>query len=198
MASQIAHVVYGKKIFERLNGLLWTEFLMGTLFPDIRYPAKIDRDITHVFGTSEEAIPKEDSFNAGLYVHCFVDEKRESFVRSKDIYNLFPQKLYAASYKLVEDLVVYNKIDNWKEITSQLTTYHPTTREYGIDEKTIWDWYNLLKRYFSKKPDEKEWYKMITTIGFDKKLAQKVIEHTRLIRNNEKAMDIIQETYKAI
>ncbi len=118
MANQIAHVVYGRKIFDRLNADLdWSEFVIGTTFPDIRCIAKIDRDKTHHFNTSESNIPLENSFNAGFYTHSFIDEKRKNFIKTKGVYRYIPKdRIGVSALKLIEDEVLYNKYKDWLQL----------------------------------------------------------------------------------
>lgn len=199
MASQIAHVVYGKKIFERLNGLSWPEFLIGTLFPDIRYVAKIDRDKLHEFNTSENLIPKDNSFEAGIYVHWLVDEKREKFIAEKGIYGLLPKGIYMhASLKLVEDESVYDRIGDWVEIIRILDNYPEEEMKYGINKETIKFWHSLLKEYFQKRPTLSTWRKMILGVGFDKRLAETILNQTKTINGNEEVIGIIKTTWENI
>ena len=199
MASQIAHVVYGRKIFSRHPGLDWPEFLIGTLFPDIRYIAKIDRSTLHEVNTSEEKLPKDDSFKAGIYAHWLVDEKREKFISEKGVYNLLPKEQYtAASLKLVEDELLYDSIKDWGEIISALDIYPKEEEGFGIGRETLENWHGLLKKYFSQRPNLDTWREMILTLGFDKQIWEGILKQTGIIKANKEAVGIIKATYKII
>ena len=199
MASQITHVLYGKKIFERHPGLSWPDFLIGTLFPDIRYLAKIDRNKLHKFNTSEEMIPKDSSFKAGMYVHWLGDEKREKFISEKGIYGLLPKEQYiSAAIKLIEDKLVYDSIDNWEEIINTLGTYPKEEEGFGIGRKILENWHNLLKKYFRQKPDLETWREMILSLGFDRELSESVLSQTKIIQANKKAVGIIKAIFEII
>lgn len=199
MAGQITHVVYGKKIFERLSGFSWPEFLIGTLLPDIRYVAKIDRDKLHEFNTSEGLIPKDNSFGAGMYVHWLVDEKREKFIVERGIYDLLPKGKYMhASLKLVEDELVYNRIGDWAEIVRILDNYPEEEMKYGISKETIESWHRFLKEYFQKRPNLSTWREMILGVGFDKRLAETILNQTKAINDNGEVIGIIKATWENI
>ena len=60
-------------------------FLKGSTFPDIRYVANIARSKTHLRHVKYSSINEEDDwFEKGIKFHCFVDEKREAFVRKNN------------------------------------------------------------------------------------------------------------------
>ncbi len=199
MAAQITHIVYGRKVFERQKGLLWNEFVIGTLFPDIRYLAKIDRNSTHVFHTSEEEIPKNDSFSAGKYVHCLIDEKREAFLRESGMYDLiFHETLPITAIKLLEDFLVYEEFNGWNEVIVALNTFPTKELSFGVEREKLVEWYSLLQEYFSQKPTIETCKRQILKIGFDEKVALAVLTMVSEYQKNEKIVKIIKETYKAI
>lgn len=202
MASQISHVVYGRKIFSRYkdNNLSWPEFLVGTVFPDIRYIAKIDRKITHDFDVSEEIAPNSSSFKVGMYVHSYVDEKREGILKKKGVYDLGLAKnwLFPTALKLAEDEIMYSKYHNWNEAVDALDTYYNEEYEYIPNKRIVEKWHNLNKRLFEAKPDAEAWREMILKMGFEKDVPVEVMEQIGLIRNNNKIISILSEIYKEI
>ena len=199
MASEITHVVYGKKIFDRLGDHSWPEFVTGTLFPDIRYMAKIDRKLVHFINTSEDKIPLNNSFRAGMYVHSLVDEKRELFLKSKRMYELLPEnRLNATALKLVEDEVVYGRYKNWEGAVLIPDNLFKEEYLFSIPKKTIDSWYKFLQYYFNNGPSELAWNRLIQKLGFDKKLAREVIVQVNIIKQKTKVMNIIKSTYNYI
>ncbi|MCL4382741.1 hypothetical protein M1545_03035 [Patescibacteria group bacterium] len=200
MASQITHIVYGKKIFERQKeNIIWPEFTVGTTFPDIRYIANIDRSLLHETETKEEMIPKENSFLAGKYVHSLVDEKREDFISKEGVYEILPKvRLTATAVKLVEDEITYPKLQNWKEIAGYFDQVLPYELSFGLGKDIIEKWHQFLKHYISAPPNEKMWEYLILAIGYTPQISEEIIRITRMIKKNEKAMEIIREIYEII
>lgn len=50
-------------------------FLRGTVFPDIRYVARMERSRTHLLGVSLNDVRTEsDPWRAGMLFHCWLDE----------------------------------------------------------------------------------------------------------------------------
>lgn len=196
MASQIAHVVYGKKVRGNFKlDLDWKSFVIGTTFPDIRQIAGIKRSRLHTKNTVLENTPRKNSFEAGMYIHSYVDEKREKFLRSVDAYQILGDNpISIASAKLVEDEILYEKIDNWEEIIGFYdTVLEEETRL--IKEIFVKKWHRLLKDYMSKKPQEKVWLKLVkeTTVYAD--VANEIMECIKEIKKNERVVDILKEVY---
>lgn len=200
MASQITHVVYGKKIFDRIESDLdWAEFIVGTTLPDIRYLAKVDRDKFHYFKTSEDSIPTDSSFNSGLYIHSLVDEKREALITSEGIYNYVSSDWAGVlALKLVEDEVLYSKYKGWAELIKIFDEYCKDEFRLIRDKEVVFRWHKFLQDYFRKKPTEEIWHKAIVLITSDESTAKKVIEETSKIKRNRRVMNIIRKTYKSI
>lgn len=62
-------------------------FLVGTLFPDIRYITHFPREKTHFNVNSLKEVGETSSpFDAGMKFHAWVDRVREEFVISSGIY----------------------------------------------------------------------------------------------------------------
>lgn len=81
MASQISHIPYALQIKEKfLSDITINEpcFIIGNLFPDIRYVAGLSREETHAAG-KDFALLKgiKDDFEKGRQAHAMVDLKRQ-------------------------------------------------------------------------------------------------------------------------
>lgn len=202
MASQITHVVYGKKIFDNYldKDLSWPEFLVGTVFPDIHYIAKINRNFTHKFNTSKKKIPKNTSFKAGMYTHSYVDEKREEILEKKEIYDLNMAKnwIYSTALKLVEDEIMYDKYRDWDEAIKIFDTYFDEEYEYVPNKKVLEEWHDLVKKLFRSKPDAETWRELMLRRGIKKDVLMKILKQMELVRNDRKMINILSETYEEI
>lgn len=199
MASEITHVVYGKKIFNRLDNLLWPEYVVGTLFPDIRYKAKIDRELLHFKNTLEEKIPSNGSFKAGIYVHSLIDEKRDKFLKEREVYKLLPKSILSATaLKAIEDKLVFSRFSNWDEVISILEKPLDDEYEFGVSKGVVRGWHKFLQKYFSEGPSKKTWKMLIGELGFDEKLVEDFFIQIDLIEKNKEVIKIIKNTYDYI
>ena len=159
MASIITHIVFAIKIFFLLpNTIDIKEFIVGTSFPDIRYLAHLDRKLTHIEPVSwHDIINEKSSFKAGMLFHNFLDIIRmlyfepcfydRYFQSHTAIYrNLFPMVM-----KIAEDVVLYDKINNWSEIMTYFETTYPSEKLLCCEETIINKWHNLIINYCMEK-----------------------------------------------
>ncbi len=198
MASQITHIVYGKKIFDRHQNLNWHDFVLGTVFPDIRYLAKLDRDSTHVYGTSEINIPTDNSFQSGVYTHCFIDERRNHILKSLGMYELIPHDyLNLTAIKMVEDSITFPLFDDWGKIITILDDIVVEQKKIGVSTKNIHEWQTGLQRYIRSHPCENSWEKALVDILPYATAKQIAIQATKL-QQSKQICDILKEVYKKI
>lgn len=197
MASQIAHIVYGKKIFNKLNlrSDNWTEFVIGTTFPDIRQLAKIKRNLLHKEKVNYEDVIKENPFETGLYVHSYVDGKREKYLKEEGAYNLIEfEPITVAAMKLVEDEMVYSRITNWPEISKYYENVLDEETKL-VDKNIVKKWHVYLGKYISSKPNESVWRRLIIETTVYANLADDIINKIRMLKRNQGLMDMIKNTY---
>ncbi|MFH1308620.1 MAG: hypothetical protein ABIH51_01245 [Patescibacteria group bacterium] len=171
MATPITHIVLTEKVFNKyFSDKNKEDFYIGTIFPDIRYLGVIDRDKTHfpLKCLKLEDIKKEqNSFIAGLKFHSLIDDIREKFVKSKDIYLLIPESKYKIqTLKILEDELYYNKVNNWKQFINFLDNILPEELSFNIKEKDIGRWHNILQDYFSQKPDKQTIWNFANGLNF--------------------------------
>lgn len=145
-------------------------FLLGTVFPDIRYLGVIKRTQTHYKGVSLEKILREKSaFKRGMFLHSYVDEYRDKIVRKKNmrkyIESKIPDNLQNTFLKLVEDQYLYNQYD-WGQFRLFLTSIPEEEKAFGIESKYLMQWHTMLTVYFTAMPSS-----LLSQFGFfDKSL----------------------------
>ncbi|NGX42372.1 MAG: hypothetical protein K940chlam7_00652 [Chlamydiae bacterium] len=131
------------------------EFIIGNLFPDIRYLGTVKRRMTHVKGVNKDDIKNADSyFRAGILLHSFVDEEREKFVKKYKIFkklDFIPKKGRVFFLKLLEDEILWENI-NLPQAQSALESIYPEEADTGVDLETINEWHSLMIDYFKQKP----------------------------------------------
>jgi hypothetical protein len=130
-------------------------FLLGTLFPDIRYLGNIERSKTHEYPVTLDMIRDcKDAFKAGALFHAFVDEVREDFVEHNCMYNMLkdaPESNKTTLLKLIEDEIVYDRI-NSSDIIKLLQTVAGEERAYAqnlnIKDSDLEIWHRYLISFF--------------------------------------------------
>jgi hypothetical protein len=184
MAAPITHIVLSYKVFDKyFQDKDKQEFLVGTSLPDIRYLGAIERDKSHYKNMTLKEISKYDSFDAGLRFHSLVDEIREKYMKNNNYYSLFPKSaLLTQASKVFEDRVLYDKLNNWKEIVSYFNEIYQDELDLGISESDIEKWHKLLRNYFSHKPEDKNTVAFTLGMGFPIERAKEIL---RVIQNAE-------------
>ena len=141
-------------------------FIIGTLFPDIRYLARIDRKKTHSEGVTLKNVMQADNpFTAGKLFHSYVDEQRRKIALKENIwdhlknipanmpgYSGASSKFSKDSFlKIIEDELCYTTLDAHHTITT-LKSYHKEEEKFRIPYYTIRAWHRNLRSYFRQSP----------------------------------------------
>ncbi|MBS0186363.1 MAG: hypothetical protein JSS34_08635 [Proteobacteria bacterium] len=134
-------------------------FILGTLFPDIRYLGDIKREETHEKSLSRKDIEvqKGNPFEAGRKLHVWINLIREQFVEKYGIYEKFPKALFsnrAHFLKFLEDEFIWAKIDQ-KFIRETLTHLEWVDQKFNIKPSMLQKWYvNILLPYLTRPPSQ--------------------------------------------
>ena len=159
-AMPVTHVILAEEWLKRVPMKnIWDrrEFILGNLFPDIRYLVGIPRERTHWAGLTAGQILEEPApFLRGMKVHSFVDEVRASLMEEWGIHELVPElpiKHRATFYKLLEDEVLFDRIDHY-EIQEVLLISSTLEDLESIDDQKLWRWHAILDVYFSMRPSQ--------------------------------------------
>jgi hypothetical protein len=183
-ASPLFHAAIAEKWLETFENYTPSEerdFLLGTLFPDIRYLAAIPRQVTHESGlTLEKIYATQDPFLKGMRVHVFVDMIREKFVKEQKILD----KLTKASgdkilsLKFLEDEILYSmrKTDASLYISDYLKSFAEAELRFNIPLEILSDWHEINANYFRDKPSVFFEYLVATKEGFGGSSSQTALD----------------------
>jgi hypothetical protein len=158
-AGPVTHVVladrYMKTLPQQPNDDSKRLFMLGTIFPDIRYLGTMKRTETHFKGITLQKVQKQISpFQQGMLFHSFVDEYRDRYARKVDIHkkltDIAPKKR-STFLKLVEDQILRNQY-NWADMRGYLTTIPDDEKQYGVDMQSLAQWHAGLTLYFTAQP----------------------------------------------
>ncbi|MFZ2188432.1 MAG: hypothetical protein WAV73_02635 [Candidatus Moraniibacteriota bacterium] len=176
MASQIAHIVYAKKYFDKIeNGktdkdfldeekinrnhkINRDEFLLGSVFPDIRrIEPSIKRKDTHLkFQPLDLNFSGLTSFEAGWKFHLYCDMRRDEILNAQGFFKLEKTtELFGHPAKFLEDELLYDYYNNWEKLANYFRNPPLVNLEIKADRPTFVLWYAVLAKYIEKKPDEK-------------------------------------------
>ncbi len=130
------------------------KFIIGTSFPDIRYPAKLDRGQTHFSQPTVQEILSEDGFKAGLLFHSLVDSlwniefHHQAYLKTQIPHN--PAMMH--TLKILQDVFVYNRLDNWESISGYFKETIPEEDQYGSPKSMVKRWHQVISHYLNKPP----------------------------------------------
>jgi hypothetical protein len=198
MASEITHIVFADRLFkEKDNVFNKRDFFIGTVFSDIRYLRVIEREKTHFQNLkTTDVLNEKSSFTAGLKFHSLLDEVREKFIVSHNIYSLIPDfKYITQSVKLLEDETYYQHITDWTNITDFFSIVLPGELVFDVSEQDIKKWHRILQKYFSQKPTDESRREITLALGFPEQICNEINEYIREIRLNFQVEQIIKNFY---
>ncbi|OGI29446.1 MAG: hypothetical protein A2288_01650 [Candidatus Moranbacteria bacterium RIFOXYA12_FULL_44_15] len=213
MASQVSHIVYAKKYFDRLDKigsdennippkkLDRDEFLLGCVFPDIRrIDSNITRKETHLkFDPVDLNFSKLSSFEAGWKFHLYCDMKREEILNAHKFYEIAGAgDFYGQAAKSLEDELVYDEYNNWEKIRHYFNNPPRIENGINVEIETFNLWYAILSKYFEKKPDEKSLRIFFTKQPHHQSNINELMESTFSLGKNKKAVEILEKVSEEI
>lgn len=154
------------------------DFMIGTLFPDIRYMGHVSRSQTHEKHVTLEQIDKEKNyFKKGMLFHAYVDEQHEKFTNRSKAYQNLPKDIKSSReifIELISDEIIFDQA--WiKPIATDINTVINDEKILGLTEFDLYPWHMLLNAYFMDPPSQN--LQRLTMIGRDIKfLKAKTIE----------------------
>jgi hypothetical protein len=154
------HILIAEKVFDRcFNHLNRKAFILGTCFPDIRYPAKIDRNKTHIKNIPLSTIQTQSAFRAGLLFHSYVDNLWNGFIRSysEEVFSVVPHnRPMFHTMKILQDQLLYARFKEWPRVVTYFETILPEEKTFGAQETIIQCWHDMLSHYLSKPTNEND------------------------------------------
>jgi hypothetical protein len=133
------------------------EFIIGTLFPDIRYMGKVQRSQTHAKKVNLALIDKTpDYFKKGMLFHAYVDDQQEDFTNKSTAYRHLPKDIKTSRsifIELIADEIIFD-LDWIKPISTDINTVIAKEKILGLSEIDLYPWHMLLHFYFSSPPSQ--------------------------------------------
>jgi len=158
MPWPVTHILIADKVYDRyFSHLVHKEFILGTCFPDIRYPAKIERERTHINHILLTQIQNQSPFRAGLLFHSLVDGFWNAYIRKHSdlLFSVIPyNRIMFHTMKILQDGYLYSMLRDWNEIVAYFITILPEELEFGASEDMVQRWHEMLAHYLSKPPDQ--------------------------------------------
>jgi hypothetical protein len=145
--SPIAHLVYGQQLLRQRSEISAPAFLRGTIFPDIRYLAQIDRRRTHHphEATLEVVMAESNAWRAGYLFHNWLDDAWNRFMSQYDLDETNPQHgLTWAALKLLEEPLMRQRLRQITTVVGILSVADPEALEFGLEPVIVKRWGQLV------------------------------------------------------
>lgn len=198
MASQITHIVYANKYFEKHDLLPEEkdEFILGVTFPDIRrLDTSIKRKDTHLhFKLVDLNFENMTPFEAGWKFHLYCDMRREEILNSYDFYSLkYTNDLWNHPAKMLEDELLYDSYDNWEKLTRYFNDVPLISTGINVSEESFGLWYSILSSYIKEKPTDDSISTFLSKQPSIAPIANDIVEIVDKLRKNDKVIETLQK-----
>ena len=165
-AGQITHLYFAEQYLKHHPEWDVSQFIRGTLFPDIRHLAKLARNDTHQPGDFNTIAKAPSAFEAGVRFHWYVDtcsfpyycrdEHTEELLQSNELKALraqFSNALWPLILKFAHNEVLLNLADTSSALTC-LDGIPQTERELSIQPEALQAWHDFLRLELTISPGQ--------------------------------------------
>ena len=203
MASQITHIVYVKKLFEKYDLLPEEkdEFILGTTFPDIRrIDPTIKRKDTHLhFYPINLDFENLTPFEAGWKFHLYCDMRREEILNQYGFYSIgHTEEFCRQPAKMLEDELIYDEYNNWEKLVNYFNNVPFISNGINVPKETFELWYSILANYLDKKPNNNSVKIFLLKQPDIAPIANDIIETVDKLRKNDKVIGLLKRVHKEI
>jgi len=199
MAGEATHAMLADRVCDQaLAKYAKPEFILGTLFPDIRYLGVTERDTTHVREiTLAHVRAEEDAFIAGAKFHSLVDKVRNEFMKASGVYDQCPPFLYdQQSLKFLEDELFYSLFPSWSRVLSYLDDVAAGPEQYGVTLDAARQWYALMADYLSNPPSDASRARLGAALGFTNEAIILMNAYIEELKKKKTVTDLMMNFYR--
>jgi len=201
VAAPVSHVVYALEYLKVHPEYEKYKFLRGTVFPDIRYVADIERPLTHPEGVTLDKVDAEaDSWRAGFLFHNWVDVQWQKYLTDGgvDIYDTANQVLFDA-VKEIEDLNLASRLshEERESIANNLFVVDDEPLNIVTDPDVIMLYYRGVADMVLNVEDVDARRVAMRELGFSDSLGDKTEQMVRLLLSGRGALSHPEEHFKS-
>jgi len=155
MPFELTHLAVGLTLNPRAN----SSYVAGLIYPDSRYPAGIERRLTHTLEPVNQCGDKE--FIKGVEIHLITDKEWSDLAGNivKPMMDL-PDNVFMAGLKLIQDRAIANKLSEGEEIIRKLDQFQLPAGLPVVNQG--WhEWKELVTNYLHQGPTQMGWRDII-------------------------------------
>lgn len=187
MPGIITHLVSASRYLRLNQEKDFKKFILGTTFPDIRYIAKLDRDLTHKKFKPNLNFTGLDSFKAGWKLHIYIDRQWSKIVRNSKFYERYSndKTLASVAAKIIEDKLDFKKIDDIGKYLKVLKNPGSGTALH-IPREKIKFYYSISADYLMTKN-----YRSYIRHIFKKEAIEKILNKIEEMKHDKELVDFL-------
>jgi hypothetical protein len=179
MPSQLVHIAYARAYLKQHPQVDEAAFMRGTVFPDIRRLADLERHVTHHYGLSLKDVEQEmDPWQAGLMLHGYLDETWNRYFWNLGLHIdvRMPPKVWSA-VKIAQESPFWGTIAGREEIAHMLEGEpHAGELVHGIALDKLEQWYNFIAWKLRQPFSYEAWRTHARMNGFDEAKMDRILE----------------------
>ncbi len=199
MPAQVTHVAVAEKVYPSLLSKYdEAAFMVGTVFPDIRYLRVISREQTHTMDIFlQDVLEESNSFLAGLKFHSLVDRVHEQFMDQWGAYELCPPSpLVTQTFKTFAGEIHFPYLTRWNFTIEALNTIYPEEVAFNIAESDLRHWHSMLQNYFAQPPSDDSNKQVMLELDFGLAAIEKMNADIGVIRADKRLSAIARQFYE--
>lgn len=196
MPGPIAHTFFAHRAFQKcFPGINLRAFLIGTHLPDIRNLSGHAREHTHRRDiTVADVLAARDVFEMGFLLHSYVDALHWRVIADAGVTErYYGDRLRSTAWKMVAEEVIYPKMPDMQPMLHFFEDILEDELRYGIAEQHIEQWHDMMARYLSHPPKEKNLPDRLAVLGVPDNRIGGIVEHSGMYRDDARLQDYLGE-----
>ena len=204
MPASLTHIAYALTYRRRRpDDLDEAGLLRGTIFPDVRRAAGIERDLTHRLGVALAEVDSEtDAWQAGWLLHSHLDPVWNEFFWSR---GLAPDKvmnqLTWRALKMAEDILVFEQILPEERVRLAKIFEAPLGREElesPAPAEAVRAWYDFTAWRLREPYEAASWIRRLPAVGESAEVARKLAPLIEQYRRDPAWQERLHELHREL
>lgn len=187
MPGIITHLAYAEKYLKKNSVADFDKFVLGSVFPDVRYFTNVNRDLTHARFAVDKNFSGPDSFEAGWKSHIFLDERWNELMKNSIFYKRYKSDQFVASAaaKILEDELDYKRLEH-SEKYLEIFKNQQLDSILGIPVEKINLYYSANADYLGNRD-----FKTFARHFLDDELITKIVEKIEEMKREKALVDFL-------
>ncbi|MDD5590196.1 MAG: hypothetical protein PHQ47_03425 [Candidatus Portnoybacteria bacterium] len=151
MPGLITHLACAERYLGQNPKKDYKKFILGTVFPDIKYLAHLERDLTHKKYKAALNLSRFDSFKSGWKFHIYIDSQWNKVIRKSPLFENYYKDdkiLSSVAAKFIADKADKKRILEFGRILEILKKPN-RLNVAGVPEEKMKLYYSVSADYFA-------------------------------------------------